>query len=197
MKKIIGLLLSLISCLGYSSDSPEYPEVFQREYIFTNYKAFEKIQTYGLSTCVAVIVYNSELKEGALAHFDARTRLSELDVILKNFSHLSNLRIELYGGKIGEKDLIFKIKKYLNELGLKVFKIKQNENSAASMSVMLDLDSGITSEYTEIYPSSDYQTSLAKINRIKFGRRLFRHELSIGGGDLVEVEDRPSLPFSF
>jgi hypothetical protein len=197
MKKLIGLIFSLISLLGYSSDSPEYPEVFQREYIYTNYQAFDKIQTYGLNTCIAIIIYNPELRDGVLAHFDARTKLTEIDVILKNFSNFSALNIELYGGVANENNLLLKIKKRFTQLGLNISRIKQNKDSSRSMAVMLELKSGIVTEYTEIYPHSDYQTSLAKFNRIKFGQKLFRHELSIGGGDLVQVANKPDFPFTF
>jgi chemotaxis receptor (MCP) glutamine deamidase CheD len=198
MNSLIIVLLSLFSSIAFGSnrDAPEFPEVFQREYLHTNLEAFNKIQTYGLNTCVALVIYKSDSKEGVLAHIDARTNLGGIDYILKSFNDKSMLNISLYGGIIGERNLVIKIQEFLNSRGLKVSQIKQNKSSNSMMSVMLDLDTGLVSEYIEIYQNTSFPISLAKLNRLKFGQNLFRHELSIGGGDTVSIDpSASSFPF--
>ncbi|WP_127718357.1 hypothetical protein [Halobacteriovorax sp. HLS] len=192
MRCLLLLILFTYSSLSFAidADNVDIPEVYQREYIHTDYKKHKFVQTYGVFTCVAVIIY-SDSKRAVLAHFDASTKIDRsIDQLLSNFSAQESLTITLAGGQTPFK-LEEQLRANLREKGYKVSKTIRNKKNDA-LSIMLNLDNGEVFEYSERVSSTDWKVSRAKIDRLKFEKRLYRHELSIGGGDYIEILEQPN-----
>lgn len=185
---IIFLFSCLVSAtLPTTQESVGEPEVFQREYILTNSRLHGAVQTYGVYTCVAVVLYDTKNKTGVLAHLDAQVDLERAMTDLLRNLNVSDLEASVLGGQPGDPTQLFE--KTLNQLNLRGVRVKtsqQNVRRGAEMSVRLELETGRVSEYRERISNTDPAIASAKIARIKFGTRLFRHQDSIGGGDPVE-----------
>lgn len=196
MKFLAFVFIFGLSNFALSSDSPSIPEVAQREYIFTHSAEYPQVQTYGLATCIGLSIFQRESQYGLLAHIDARTELGQFESLFKNFKYQSVEELEVI--LIGQnKGLTYKkIKEKLQTLNIpfQFHLIKAKKNS--SFGVMLNLITGKVLDYDELYPNTGYKKSIAKVNRLKFGKRLYRHEMSIGGGDVVEINPI-ELPFPF
>lgn len=202
MKKIsfkFTILLSfLFSACSYASDNPLIPEVFQREYIYTNIYKHPKIQTYGLVTCVALSIFHEGSGDAVLAHIDAKTSDNDVKYLFSLFRENASLKIELHGGVEGSKyNLMPKLVNIITTLGFKVAIMKQNRNSSQAMAVIINLVTGKVSNYDEIYTNTPYLDRLAKIKRMKLSRRLYRHLDSLGGGDRLELESPPEFGDEF
>ncbi|OUR96678.1 hypothetical protein A9Q84_10065 [Halobacteriovorax marinus] len=186
MKKFILLILLFINSTFAFTDSADIPEVFQREYISTNVLKHDYVQTYGVYTCVAVVIYG-ENAQAVMAHFDSGTDIRKgIKEILREFNH--SFRVELYGGQAPfnlEKKIVSELKVH----GVEVSKVARNETSDSSKNITLDLNTGDVFDYDEIISSTPYNKRSAKMDRIKFSRRLSRHEDSVGGGDFLQVSD--------
>lgn len=190
------LLLLLIYCyssfsLGKVYDSVNIPEVFQREYIHTDFNNHKFVQTFGVYTCVAVVIYSAN-KSAVLAHFDAATKVDRsIDLLLKNFSTQETLTITLLGGQPPFK-LEQNISKNLEEKGFLVNKTIRNRKNE-SLSIILSLESGELFKYDENISSTDWRVSREKVDRLKFEKKLYRHENSIGGGDFLDIIEQNSM----
>jgi hypothetical protein len=187
-KYIILLISTFISINSFSlvKDSKEIVEVAQREYIFTDSVEHDYIQTYGVYTCVAVIISGINGR-ASLAHFDGGTNVEQaLSWMLRDYSNLSELSISLYGGQPPfklENDIV----NSLQGLGFTPKTIVRNNSKNHSKSIMVNVLTGEIFNYRETVSSTDWKIASAKVNRLKFGRSIYRHEKSIGGGDVVEV----------
>ncbi|PIK15965.1 hypothetical protein [Halobacteriovorax sp. JY17] len=189
------LLLFIVSMNSFAGiDELKTPEVAQREYIYTNSEVNESIQTVGVYTCVALVVRDRG-GNGALAHFDAATDIDRgVSEVLSNFSDLSELEVSLFGGQSPYR-LEEEIKEKLLEYGLTPDRILRNTTSKASMNINVNLKTGIISDYTERFSNTSYSTRKFKSDRLKFSKRLYRHEKSIGGGDYIPAEDESEFGF--
>ncbi|MDD0853327.1 hypothetical protein HBN50_09475 [Halobacteriovorax sp. GB3] len=198
MKLVLVLFIFCLSYFSYSRDLGIEPEVFQREYIHTSHIKHKKIQTYGLSTCVALFLYDTTRKEAVLAHLDASVDLE------KEISHLARLldRVDfslvLGGQERSAIDLHSKVLTMMNSLEIPVRESLYNQNSKSSMSLTFDLEQGSYEFYDEMNLNTDYRVLNKKNDRLKFHSRLYRHEESLGGGDQVIIDDdQESNPWSF
>ncbi|MFG1482184.1 hypothetical protein ABMA79_14385 [Halobacteriovorax sp. HFRX-2_2] len=173
-------------------DRADIPEVFQREYIYTSAAKHTFVQTYGVATCVALIMHNSE-GETVLAHLDSGTKVGQaISNFVKNLGDVTSVR--LYGGQPPyrlEDRIVSELSKY--KLNPEVI-IRNDRNE--SLNLMLNLKSGDVEEYDETYASTDYRMANEKVKRLKFSSRISRHEESIGGGDVIEI-DPPISGFDF
>lgn len=195
MSKYIILLFSVfISSNSFSQvkDSKGILEVAQREYVFADSVENEFIQTYGVYTCVAVVIVGDRGR-ASLAHFDGGTKVDQaLTWMLRDYAKLEDLKISIYGGQPPfklEEDIIHKL--YL--MGLRPLLVDRNKSKNHSKSIMVNVKSGVISNYKETISSTNWRIARAKVNRLKFGRSIYRHEKSIGGGDIVEVIESDSL----
>lgn len=197
MKRLIFLIFLMNQNILASIDDANTPEVFQREYIYTNSELRENIQTVGVNTCVALVVLD-DYGNGALAHFDAATNISSgLIEILSNFSDQSTLRVSLYGGQSPYK-LERLLRDNLQQLGIVKVESIRNRSTSDSMNININLKTGKISQYDEFYSSSSYSERKFKLDRMKFSKRLYRHEDSIGGGDSVpDFRDEENNIFDF
>ncbi|MGI4991418.1 hypothetical protein ACRXCV_02245 [Halobacteriovorax sp. GFR7] len=173
-------------------DRADIPEVFQREYIYTSAAKHAFVQTYGVATCVALIMRNSE-GHSILAHLDSATKVEQaISNFIKDLGDITSVR--LYGGQPPYR-LEDRIISELANFKLYPEIIIRNERNE-SLNLMLNLKSGDVVDYDEINASTDYRIASEKVKRLKFSSRISRHEQSIGGGDVVEV-DSPSNGFDF
>ncbi|MFG1500573.1 hypothetical protein ABMA70_10245 [Halobacteriovorax sp. XZX-3] len=173
-------------------DRADIPEVFQREYIYTSSQRHSFVQTYGVTTCVAVVMSNADGKS-ILAHLDSGTKLNgAISDFVKILGDVTSIR--LYGGQPPyrlEENIISELSKH----SLYPELIIRNENNE-SLNIILDLRTGDVVEYDEMHSSTDYRVANEKVKRLKFSSRISRHEESIGGGDIIEV-DQSSNQFDF
>ena len=193
IKNILIFLCILSSTNSFCEvlDSKDIIEVAQREYIFTDSVEHKYIQTYGVFTCVAVVI-SGEGTRASLAHFDAGTKIDQaLSWMLRDYSKLEKLKISIYGGQPPFK-LEENILKNLYLRGLEVISVNRNKSKNHSKSIIVNVKSGEVSNYRETVSSTDWQVAGAKVNRLKFGRSIYRHENSIGGGDIIEVMENSS-----
>ncbi len=202
MKKILLLSLLLFSAASFANTA----EVFQREYISTTSSEFDQIQTGGLNTCVGVVIHQKNSTKTVLAHIDAGVDPERaIDTLLSSFNDKNNLRSWVYGGI--KKSSLQTYEKILDELernNIPVIAKEQNRSSSSSTSIRFDLKKGELILNNNIYVEIPYNVRQGKMDRIKFERRLFRHEGSLGGGDdplqyYVEQNDigGPFNPFNF
>lgn len=184
------LFSSSVFALPLSQELPGEPEVFQREYILTNVQLHSAVQTYGVYTCVALVLYDKKTKTGVLAHLDSQADLERAMTDLLRHFNASDVEAHVLGGQPGDPTQLFS--KIVSELNLRRIRIKHSEQNAErgqEMSIRLDLQSGQVSEYRERIAGTEPAVASAKIQRIKFGTRLYRHQDSIGGGDPVELAE--------
>lgn len=198
MKLVLAITIFCLSFFSYSRDLGTEPEVFQREYIHTSMLIHKNIQTFGLSTCVALFLYDTSKKEAILAHIDASVDLE------KEIPHLARLldRVDfsfvLGGQERSAIDLHLKVLTMMNFLEIPVRESLYNKNSKSSMSLSFDLEDGSYEFYDEMNLKTDYRVLSKKNDRLKFHSRLYRHEESLGGGDLVVIDnEQESNPWSF
>ena len=193
MKRLLFSLFLGISTFAmdipYMEDQVGIPEVAQREYILVASGQYEYIQTYGMYTCVGLVMHNEQKDLTVLAHVDAATNLErELPRVLKSIG--SGSRISLIGGT---QRLAKKIQVTLEKLGERVsLRIPEIEN------IIVSTSNGEIFEYDESRRTTPWAVGKAKIDRLHFGgSRLYRHMDSIGGGDYIEVNQDSSNQFDF
>lgn len=155
MKKLIIWALSLISLSAVADlaeDREDVPEVDIGHYLVaTNYE-YVAIQTYGISTCIAVTIYDRTLKVGALLHVSSGVHIRRaLDNIFLELQgqgvQISNLEVRLNGGWSQSMDqfsmgMVYDSDRMVREL-LEYFikhKIEVVENS--TLTELSDLDNG-------------------------------------------------------
>ncbi|OIQ20895.1 MAG: hypothetical protein BM556_02840 [Bacteriovorax sp. MedPE-SWde] len=193
MAKLLTVLLFPLICFASGLERIEdiegIPEVAQREYILADSNQYDYIQTYGLLTCVGLVIFDEERKLGLLAHIDAQTDLDrELPRLLKQFS--KNISVSLIGGST---DLADSIKEDLQSRGIVI-----SLNLRGIENITISLRDGEIFEYDEMFLTTPYALQSAKVDRIHFGgSRLFRHMDSLGGGDYVEYNRQNENPFGF
>lgn len=177
------------------------PEVFQREYILTSGSIHKEVQTYGVNTCVALYLYD-ENGVAIVAHLDASTKVKkEIPNLLKNLG--SNITAKVYGGVPGASINLFgQVVDTLTYYGVPIAEQKQNENDRESMSLSFNLITNEVEHYEEMSSRTKFNVLEAKIKRLHIGtKRLYRHEDSLGGGDIVNVQEIardlfiPKMPF--
>ena len=83
----------------------------------------------------------------------------------------------------------------LNTHGVAPAYIERNKTKNESKNITVDVATGEIHHYFETISSTPWQISSEKVNRLKFGRSLYRHEDSIGGGDIVDVLDTQEFNF--
>lgn len=190
---LVSILISTLSCFATGLDRMEdvqgIPEVSQREYIHSSSTLHPYIQTYGMYTCVGLVIYSESSKEGILAHVDAATNVEiEIPKLLRQIPEIS--KISLIGGT---NKLASEIEEVIKKSKYNVFeRVEEIEN------IIVSLESGEIYEYDEKFTTTPYALMDAKLDRMHFGgKRLFRHMDSLGGGDYLEISEKPSTPFDF
>lgn len=171
-------------------------EVFQREYIETYQSEFMEVQTSGLNSCVGVIL-STPNAEGhtILAHIDAQTDLDkEIRMLLEKFQNDDIKPIAwVYGSyKESKVNTYDKIVQYLKNSKIEIISRKQNPTSSDSFNIRFNLESKEVFFDNNLYVDIKSGIRKEKVNRIKFGKRLYRHENSAGGGYSFspDIEDK-------
>lgn len=195
------LLAVLVTLAGniFAEDKGIEPEVFQREYIFTNGSIHKEIQVYGLRASVALYLYD-EAGNAIVAHLDHTIKINkEIPNLLNKLS--DNISAKVYGGEGHSSVNTFgQIIDTLSYYGVSIIEQKQNKNRSISLS--FNLITNEVGQYSETKSMTKFSTAEAKIKRLQIGmKRLYRHEDSLGGGDLAIVQELaqemfiPKLPF--
>jgi len=96
------VILSFISIVA-KADRTDIPEVSIGHFIVGSITDFPAIQTYGLSTCIGVTLYDSSRRQGALLHVSSPVDIPlALEKVLSemenNGSAIQNIQAQLYGG---------------------------------------------------------------------------------------------------
>lgn len=190
MKKLLFITIFTLSALAHNlpfhSDVEGSIEVMQREYAEINIHVSRYIQTYGLASCVALLIYEPETTRTVLAHIDAMTDLKQLEKF-RNLLETGELFL-IAGDLESSRKLMLKIEQKLKALGgLNAILIENDSGQTGN--ILFDLKEGKLYEYEEVYLSTSFAVREAKKKRLKFGKRLYRHEQSLGGGDRVHVDD--------
>lgn len=195
IRTILFLIFSIFSIVSHAAelemmnDRLGIPEVSQREYIQTSYNAHEYVQTYGMYTCVGLVIYNKEKQEAILAHVDAATNVEkEVARLIEQIGE--DAVVSLIGGT---EKLAKRISNVVVSKGLSVdLRVEEIEN------IIVSLRDGQIYQYDESQMTTSYAVMDAKLDRMHFGgKRLFRHMDSLGGGDYLELSQESSTPFSF
>lgn len=171
----ILLSASLSMALRESRDRGVVPEIPMNQFMIASAVDFPAIQTYGVATCIAVVIYDSELQLGAIAHISASTKITtSLKTILSQFTYLGgNLKkttVHLFGGwgpgmdgETGTKStsplMLAEVKKFLKAKKIPVvyedtlYNGRLSPPNKKSMhAIELDLWTGEVSEYIENTP---------------------------------------------
>jgi hypothetical protein len=189
-QQYIFIVTLIISQGALSSDTPTIPEVYQREYIHTNANDQSFVQTAGLVTCIALTIYDAHSRTGVLAHIDGKTTDNDIKMLFSHFQDISKLNVQLHGGlALSKFNLMPRVINLVSSLGILINYKSQNLTNTDSMSILLNLETGAVSKYTEIYRFYSYAIYSAKSNRMKYSKKLFRHSLSIGGGDELDIRE--------
>lgn len=187
---VLGILIGSLSSLAI--DTGNEPEVFQREFIYTHRSVHPIVQTYGVNTCIAVYLYNSE-GHAIVAHFDASIKVkSELSKMMTLLGE--GTKAKIFGGVEGSRlntfGEIFDLLKYYN---IPIVEYRQNERGSDSMSLSFNLETNEVSEYDEMNSYDSFDIVEGKLKRLHIGpKRMFRHMDSLGGGDIVEKQNNRS-----
>mgnify|MGYP000583794104 CR=1 FL=1 len=199
MKLLILIMFILCPKVLATVDDVSTPEVFQREYIYTSFQEHKNIQTVGVFTCVAMVILDKN-GYGALAHFDASTDLERgVDEVLSAFNGAREVSVSLYGGQSPyrlEKRIVEKLEGH----GVVPDLIERNSDPEGAMNINVNLRSGVISKYVESISNMGYRERAFKADRMKFSKRLYRHQGSIGGGDFLpdfSEEEENLFNFSF
>lgn len=172
------------------------PEVFQREYISTQRDKDQFVQTIGVYTCVALVIFDPNTKKAILAHLDPSTNIDkELPRLTRDIS-FKNSEISMLGGVVGDLGFFDRVKLKVESLDGVVFRLAHNKRGSMGMNLRLNLNNGDLSRYSESRRSTPSGVASAKADRMRFvSSKLFRHEASIGGGDVViPASDSNSIP---
>ncbi len=174
-----------------NEDAADIPEVFQREYIITNAYKHKFVQTYGVGPCIALSLFNKKTNQALLAHIDAQTNVNrEVLALIHLMGNDENIEARVFGGIEGDKTrLATRVMEVLKEGKVTITESYIERPKNSFLSVMLNTETGELLLYREAIRSTSYQVFEAKVSRIKWGARLYRHEDSLGGGDRVEVSE--------
>lgn len=195
MFKIIILLFSVhFLASAEFRDSAQIPEASQREYIYTDSTRHQFVQTYGVYTCLAVVFYSESTQTGVLAHIDSATKLPEAILEIASLFRGDSYSVRIYGGQ-APHNLESRVVETLENFGIEVSDIVRN-TSREAINIVLDLKTGDVFQYDEMVSATDYKVAKAKADRLKFSKRLYRHQESSIGGDVVLI-DSSSSEFNF
>lgn len=160
-------------------------EIFQREFIYSYSSTHSEVQTGGLNTCVGVVLYHRDSTETVLAHVDAGVDPQRaMDTLLSSFSNKEGLVAWVYGGIVTSRLGTYqKILQSLEREKITVIDKAQNKGGNDYLNIRFNLEKGELIINRNSYIEIPYSIRQAKTDRLKFERRMFRHEQSVGGGD--------------
>ncbi|EQC43838.1 hypothetical protein [Bacteriovorax sp. Seq25_V] len=191
MFKIFILLFSVhFFASAEFHDSAQIPEIAQREYIYTDSTRHQYVQTYGVYTCLAVVFYSESTQTGVLAHIDSATKLPEAVSEIAKLFKGDSYSVRIYGGQ-APYYLESRVVETLENFGIEVSDIVRN-TSRQAINIVLELKTGEVFEYDEMHSSTNYKIRQAKVDRLKFSKRLYRHQDSSIGGDIVMIDNSTS-----
>lgn len=183
--------------LEFSEDQVDEAEVFQREYIYTQFNQNSAVQTVGLYTCIGLVVWDPQQRSAILAHIDAATNVEHELEKLRSLMAWERSDIFLIGGVQNSTRLRDAIVEKVYELGGNIKFAVQNNRGARGLNIRLDLSSGELSFFHPRYSTTTPDEARAKHDRIRGGSRLYRHLDSIGGGDPLMLSGEEYDPFDF
>lgn len=153
------------------------PEIYQREFATATLQEHPFLQTTGVYTCVALVLYSSSQKKGMLAHIDAGTNLdTEIAKVGRDFNW-SDVEVSVLGGTVSDRTQLFnRVVAKVKALGGKICMAFQNEGNG-DMNLRFDLSNGVISSFSQSHVSTPSDVSRCKVDRIRSGPQLsnFHH----------------------
>ena len=134
MSKLFTVLFALVTTAtaatahatqNLARDSARVPEILQDQYLVATSTEHPAIQTWGVTTCIAVTLYDPALKLGAMMHVSASTDIpvavaTVVDRLVSRGSHPFNLQAQLLGGwgdsMSGDSSIHFESRRMANQL---------------------------------------------------------------------------------
>lgn len=157
-----------------AADRAAVPEILQDQFAIASAAEYPALQTYGVTTCVAVTLYDVQLHQGALLHVSASTKIPEalrlvLEQLKQRGTDPADLQAQLWGGwgdSLAPEGLPLRSKAMVQELlaSLAGERIRVAHNSTlveksdvdkgapALLNVELDLSSGSVYLYQQTIP---------------------------------------------
>ena len=179
------------------SDSEKAVEVMQHQYLITNAKSNELIQTFGAGPCVIVTLYDKNSKTGLMTHLDATTPVDiSFDRMISEFAfrglNPQNLEARIIGGQEGSSEkLVYEIEKRLGTEKIKVVERDYLNNIAGSDCVTMNLNTGEVFDYDETIHSTKSEELDALVKKITTYPRnvVYRHKGSLKSVGVIEHQD--------
>lgn len=106
-------------------DRAQVPEVLQDQYLVASASEYPAIQTFGVTTCIAVTIYDPQLRQGAMLHVSASTNIPQavtnvIEELRRRGSNSLNLQVQMYGGwgdsMSGDPNLHYNSRQMANQL---------------------------------------------------------------------------------
>ena len=132
MKNLIFLLNIFFSLqtfaeelnLPFAQDQAGAPEILMDHYAVGRASEYPAFQTYGVGPCIAVTIYDPRLKQGAMMHVSASTKVYEaialiMSELTQRGSVTSQLKAQLLGGwgdSMDNTGMHFESSRMVNEL---------------------------------------------------------------------------------
>ncbi|MFH1387242.1 MAG: hypothetical protein ABIH50_06220 [bacterium] len=139
-------------------DIPGAIEVGQKEFALTRPGEGRSpyLETFGINTCIALVLYDSTTKTGMLAHIDATTTINSYKDMLYHLKRVgvkkNNLRASIVGGQTGKsEELLQNIHNFLKDNMIPV--VEEDVLGGNNRSIILDTRNGSISNYQETIPT--------------------------------------------
>lgn len=170
-----------------SRDDPNAIVVLQREYAITSADSKKTtLQTMGATTCVAITLYDTQNKLGALAHIDGVTKVHEsFDRMIAELELLgankSDLEARIIGGALGfSEELVYMITDRLTEADIPILETDILHYLMDGANIQLDVKTGKVTNYEEkINQRGDTMKYLDALTMTGRYERLSRHPDSL------------------
>lgn len=106
MSFLLTLILSFsLHADPSAEDRASVPEVMMNHYLVASVKEFPAIQTYGVATCVAVLLYDHQKQVGAIMHVSASTDIPQaLNIVLNEIEQKAGTQVKLEASLLGGWD---------------------------------------------------------------------------------------------
>ncbi len=182
---VLWLLSDFIFATPLIEDRANVPEVMMNHYLVASSKEFPAVQTYGVATCVAVVLYDRHSSTAAIMHVSASTNIAEaLNIVLNAIEQKAGTEVRLEASLLGGWDnsmgedtgMVYESSRMVSQLiaGLNsesisvvrnetlITKQKSNAGLPAILNIEIDLATGEISYFDQVvsYSGGDISVSM-------------------------------------
>lgn len=150
-----GKLIKTDEKRNLSEDDSNSLEVLQGQYAIKQYSQdTPQMQTYNLTSCVALTVYNQKTKTGFLCHVDFPQKTKGLENILSKLGNAADCEARIIGGDgtFDSNKIAEKMEKILKES--KISLVERDINTKPVQNIQLNLETGEVTDYIETKSST-------------------------------------------